>query len=60
MKNVLKPFAKSLVMALGLTVAASATNAAIKKDIFGSDMTTMIMANEEMNDIMKTIKSLDN
>ena len=60
MKNVLNPFAKSLVMPLGLTAAASATNAAIKKDIFGSDITVMIMSNEEMNDIMKMIKSLDN
>ena len=45
-------------MPLGLT-AASATDAAIQKKIFGSDMTTLIISNEELNDIMKTIKSLE-
>ena len=43
---------------LGLTAAASATDAAIHKKMFGSGMTTVIISNEEMNDIMKRIKSL--
>ena len=60
MKNVLKPLAKSDLIPLGLTAAASATDAAIQKKIFGSGMTTLIISNEEMNDIMKTIKSLEN
>ena len=34
MKNVLKPLAKSVLLPLGLTAAASATNAAIQKQIF--------------------------
>ena len=38
---------------LGLT--ASATDAAIQKKVFGSGMTTLIISNEEMNDIMKII-----
>ena len=45
-------------MPLELT-AASATDAAIQKKIFGSDMTALIISNEELNDIMKTIKSLE-
>ena len=47
MKNVLKPLAKSVLIPLRLTAAASATDAAIHKKI------------NIMNDIMKIIKSLD-
>ena len=39
MKNKLKPLAKNLLIPLGLTAAASATDAAIHKKIFGSGMT---------------------
>ena len=39
MKNVLKPLAKSVLIPLGLPVAASATDAAIHKKMFGSGMT---------------------
>ena len=56
--NVLKPSAKSVLVQLGLT-AASATDAAIHKKMFGSSTTTLIISNEEMNDIMKNIKSLE-
>ena len=58
MKNVLKPLAKSILIPLGLTAAASAADAAIHKKIFGSGITTLIISNEEMNDIMKIVKSL--
>ena len=58
MKNELKPLAKSVLISLGLTAAASATDAAIQKKIFESGMTTLIISNEEMDDIMKTFKSL--
>ena len=51
MKNVLKPSAKSVLIPLGLTEEASATDAAIHKKMFGS-------ANEEINDIMRIVKSL--
>ena len=44
---------------IGLTLAASTTDAAIQKKIFGSGMTTLIISNEEMNDIMKIVKSLE-
>ena len=57
--NVLKPLAKSVLISLGLTVAASAVDAAILQKRFGSGMTTLIISNEEMNDIMKIVKSLE-
>ena len=57
--NVLKPLAKSVLIPLGLTAAALATDAAIHKKIFGSGMTTLIISNEEMKDIMKIVKSLE-
>ena len=43
---------------LGLTAAAAATNAAIHKKMFESSVATLIILNEEMND-MKTVKSLE-
>ena len=49
--NVLKPLAKSVLILLGLTAAASATDAAIHKKMFGSGFTTLIVSNEEINDI---------
>ena len=57
--NVLKPLAKSVLIPLGLTASASAIDAAIHKKIFGSGNTTLIISNEEMNDIMKITKSLE-
>ena len=39
MKNKLKALAKNLLIPLGLTAAASATDAAIHKKIFGSGVT---------------------
>ena len=53
MKNVLKILAKSVLILLGLTAAASAPDAAIRKKIFGSGMTS----NKQMNDIMRIVKS---
>ena len=40
MKNVLKTLAKSVLIPLGLTAAASATDAAIQKKLFGLSMAT--------------------
>ena len=57
--NVLKPLAKSLLILLGLTAAASATDTAIHKKMFGSGFTTLIVFNGEMEDIMKMVKSLE-
>ena len=55
MKNVLKPLAKSVLIPLGLTAPASATDAAIQKTNFRSGRTTLIIS----NDIMKVVKSLE-
>ena len=57
MKNLLKPLGKSHLIPLGLTAALSATNSAIHKKMFGSANTTLIISNEEMNDITKIINS---
>ena len=57
--NVLKPLAKSILIPLGLTTAASATDAVIHKKLSGFGTTTLIISNEEMNDIMKIVKSLE-
>ena len=57
--NLLKPLPKSVLIPLGLTVAASATDTAIHKKMFGSDNATFIVSNEEMNGIMKNVKSLE-
>ena len=53
------PLLKSVIKAFGmldLTVAASATDAAINKKILGSGTTTLIISNDEMNDILKIVK----
>ena len=57
--SVLKPLAKSASILLGLTAAASGTDAAIHKGMFGSGFTTLIISNEEMKDMMKIVKSLE-
>ena len=57
MKNVLKSLAKSVLIKLGLTAAAAAIDSAIQKKNFGSGTATLIISNEEMNDIMKIIQS---
>ena len=58
MKNLLKPLAKSVLILLELTTAAG-TDAAIHKKILGSGTTALIILKEEINDIMKIIKSLE-
>ena len=58
-ENVLKPLAKSILIPIGLTVAASATNGAVHKKMLGSCNMTLIISNEEMSDIMKIINSLE-
>ena len=57
----LKPLAKSVLMPLGLTAVVAATDAAIQKKVFRSGInpfdlskrTTLIISNEEMDDVMK-------
>ena len=57
-KNVIKPLAKSVLIPLGLTTAASAADVGIHNKILGSGNTTLIISNEEINDIMKIYKLL--
>ena len=57
--NVLKPLAKSVLIPLGLTEVASGTDIGIHEKMFGSGVTTFIVSNEEMNDIMEIVKSLE-
>ena len=62
MKNVIKPLAKNVLIPLGLTAAASAADAGIHKKILGSghhSSTTLIISNDEMKDIIKIVKSLE-
>ena len=54
-----KPLAKSVLILLQLTAIVSATDAAFQKKVFGSGITTLTISNEEMDDIMKIIKSLE-
>ena len=58
MTNLLKALAKSYLMLLTLTAAASTRDATIPKRILGFCMTKLIISNKEMGDIMKIIKSL--
>ena len=58
-KSVVIPLAKSVFVPLGITTAASARDAGIKKKNFGSGLTTLIFLNGELNDIIKVIKSLE-
>ena len=59
-KSVIKPLAKSVLIPLGLTAAASAADAGIHKKILGSgNSTTLIISNDEMDDILKIVKSLE-
>ena len=57
-ESVTKPLAKRVLIPLGLT-AASAADAGIHKKILGSghNNTTLIISNDEMDDILKIVKS---
>ena len=51
--------AKNILAPLGITAAALAIEAGIKKKIHGSGTTTLIISNEESNDIMKIVQALE-
>ena len=59
MKNKIKLLTISVLIPLGLTAAVSATDAAIHKKMFRSGVTTLIISNEEVNNILKIVKSLE-
>ena len=59
MKNFITPLARSVLIPLGLTAAASAADAGIHKKILGSGgHTTLIILNNEIEDLIKIVKSL--
>ena len=55
MKNVIQPLAKSVLVPLGLTAAASAADAGIHKKIVGSGTATLLILNDELEDIIKIV-----
>ena len=57
--KILKPLPKTVLIPLGLIAAASGTDTAIHKKMFGSCNTSLIVSNEEINNIMKITKSLE-
>ena len=60
MKSVISPLAKSVLIPLGLTTAASAADAGIHKKILGSgNNTTLIIPNKDMDDLIEIVKSLE-
>ena len=52
------PLTKNILAPLVITAAASAIDAGIQKKIHDSGITTLIISNEEMNDIMKIVQAL--
>ena len=69
-KNVIKPLAKNVLIALGLTAAASAADAGTHKKILGSgnrplsaawhnNNTVLIKSNNEIEDFIKIVKSYE-
>ena len=65
----IKPLAKSALIPLGLTAAASSADAGIHKNILGSgkpplesashNNTILMITNDEMKGIIRTVKSLE-
>ena len=58
--KVAMPLAKNVLAPLGISAAMSAIDGSIKKKMLGSGVTTLIISNDEMNDILKIVKSLEN
>ena len=52
--------AKNVLAPLGISAAISVIDGTIKKKMLGSGTTTLIISNDEMNDILKIVKSLEN
>ena len=59
MQNEIKPLTKNVLISLELNVALSAADAGIHKNILGSGTTTLIISNDEIKDIIRIIKSLE-
>ena len=57
--NLLKRLAQSVSMLLKLTAAASAKDPAIHKKMFESGDTTLIFSYDEINDVIKIVRSYE-
>ena len=58
--KVAMPLAKNVLAPLGLSAAMSAIDGSIEKKMLGSGTTTLIISNDEMDEILKLVKSLEN
>ena len=58
--KVAMPLAKNVLAPLGLSAAMSAIDGSIKKKMLGSATTTLIISNDDLDDILKIVKSLEN
>ena len=58
--KVAMPLAKNVLAPLELSATMSAIDGSIKKKMHGSGTTTLIIANDEMDDILKMAKSIEN
>ena len=54
LKSVIKPLGL-----LGLTAASLAIDAGVQRKIYGSGTITLVISNEEINDIMKIVQALE-
>ena len=57
--KVAMPLAKNVLAPLGISAAMSAIDGSIKKKMLGSGTATLIISNDEMDDILKIVKSLE-
>ena len=58
--KVAMPFAKNVLAPLGLTAAMLAIDGSIQKKMLGSGLnTTLIISNDDINDIMQIIQALE-
>ena len=53
------PLTKNVLAPLGIAAATLAIDSGIQKKIHGSETTTLIISNKEMNDIMKVVQALE-
>ena len=58
--KVAMPSAKNVLAPLRLSAAMSAIDGSIKRKMLGSGATTLIISNDEMDDILEIVKSLEN
>ena len=62
MPKLIKPvisIGKNILAPLGLSTAMSAIDAEIQKKIYGSENKTLIISNNDLNDLIKTATALE-